>query len=85
MKADSGPREEFLTRRLTTSNHSLRDAVNTSYKFGNTGGVGSQNSSSTSEERPKRDKFTFRICGLTVTLLVVSYKSADFTFSVTFS
>ncbi|XP_029001502.1 run domain Beclin-1-interacting and cysteine-rich domain-containing protein isoform X2 [Betta splendens] len=46
-KADSGPREESLTRRLTTSNYSLRDADNTSHKIGNTGAVGSQNSSST--------------------------------------
>ncbi|XP_039984752.1 run domain Beclin-1-interacting and cysteine-rich domain-containing protein isoform X3 [Xiphias gladius] len=49
---DSAPRGEFLNRRLTTSNCSLREAVATSHESGNTTGVGSQNSNSTKSPMP---------------------------------
>ncbi|XP_034002645.1 run domain Beclin-1-interacting and cysteine-rich domain-containing protein isoform X1 [Trematomus bernacchii] len=45
--ADSAPRGESLNRRLTTSNCSLREAVDTSHNSGSTTGVGPQSSNST--------------------------------------
>lgn len=56
---DSAPRGEPLNRRLTTSNCSLREAVSTSHKSGNTTGDGSLISSSTSEQKLKRDNGFF--------------------------
>nr|XP_020452311.1 run domain Beclin-1-interacting and cysteine-rich domain-containing protein isoform X1 [Monopterus albus] len=56
--ADLAPGGDPLNRRLTTSSCSLREPVSSSHNSGNTMGVGPQNRSNTSEEKPKGDKYT---------------------------